>query len=218
MLRRLVDGISGEPYYVNAIDQQFRRAVLALAWPMEPIAGAIVVLGELRHKPTVIGEARHIHLLDEVRSHNPAELIHDAERLMRQNHVPRIITPDDDARSMLIDVENDQRRAQRRYPLRYEPPIQWRGKGTGMLTYYLSLLQTRLVGAKTIFFGPSSSLPSEVSQASTAQQQTTEPRMDKWPGVCALCWAVEAIDCNPMHEWSYGAMQPGGHADAIGGY
>ncbi|MFR8276312.1 MAG: hypothetical protein ACLU98_08250 [Desulfovibrio fairfieldensis] len=42
--------------------------------------------------------------------------------------------------------------------------------------------------------------------------------MIQWPGVCALCWALEAIDMQPMGEWGGRQSGVGGPADALGGY
>ena len=153
MLKRLTDIITGEPYLEDVQGRQYRRAVCALAWPWHPLPGAVVVLGEMRHPPTVMGEARHIYLLAEERSDSPAQLIQTAERYLLRFKTPRIVTPEDDRRIALLDVENDKRRQERKSPLRTEPPLMWHGKGEGLLPYYLSLLQARVKDAKTLELG-----------------------------------------------------------------
>ena len=216
MLNRLTDIITGEPYLADVRGRQYRRVVCALAWPWHPLPGAVVALGEMRHPPTVLGEARHIHLLAEERSDSPAQLILTAERYLLRFKAPRIVTPEDDRRIALLDVENDKRRQERKSPLRTEPPLMWHGKGEGLLPYYLSLLQARVKDAKTLELGPDTGLPIEATQASA--EDAMSGAMIQWPGVCALCWALEAIDMQPMGEWGGRLSGAGGPADALGGY
>lgn len=219
MLRRLTDYITGEHYLQDRTGQQYRRTVCALAWPWHPLPGCVLVLGELRHRPTCIGTPRHVFLLAEQRSDDPAALLRTAERFQFQHGTPRIITPEDDDRILLIDVENDRRREERKPPLRTEPPLRWQGKGEGLLPYYLSLVQTRIVGDKTLHFSSTSSVPAEAGLASTAAAGSMTAAMIQWPAVCALCWALEALDMQPMPEWrGYGHGTPGGPADSLGGY
>lgn len=219
MLRRLTDGITGERYLQDRQGQQYRRTACALAWPWHPLPGCVLVLGELRHRPTCVGEPRHIFLLAEQRSDNPAELLRTAERFLFQHGAPRIITPEDDDRILLIDVENDRRREERKTPLRTEPPLRWHGRGEGLLPYYLSLVQARIVGDKTLHFSAVSTVPAEAGMASDAATESMNAAMIRWPAVYALCWALEAMDMQPMPEWrGYSHGVPGGPADGLGGY
>ena len=59
-------------------------------------------------------------------------------------------------------------------------------------------------------------LPIEATQASA--EDVMGGAMIQWPGVCALCWALEAIDMQPMGEWGGRLSGAGGPADALGGY
>ncbi len=216
MLRRLKDNITGEPFLRGRSGREFRRTVCALGWPWPPRPGCVVVLGEMRHAPTALGERRHILLLSEEWSESPAKLLESAERALRLYHARRIVTPEDDPRIALVDADNDARREERRVPLRTESPLAWHGRGEGLLPYYLSLLHARVKDAKTLFLGASSRLPADVALADS--EATPQSAMLQWPGLCALAWAVEALDMQPAREWSARATLPGGPADALGGY
>ena len=219
MFKALTDCITGEPYYVDVVTgQQYRRAVCALAWPWHPLPGCVVALAEHRNRPTVLGEARHVDVMAEAFSTSPEELIRTADRWMRAFHVARLVTPDDDNRLTLIDLENDKRREERKAYLRTEGPLTWHGKGEGLMQFYTSLLHARISDAKTLTFGRKSELPTAVQPVIAAPENMDKP-MVKWPAVCALCWAVEAIDLSPLPEWGGAdSGMPGGPADAVGGY
>ncbi|MEE0814794.1 MAG: hypothetical protein U0M13_03950, partial [Desulfovibrio fairfieldensis] len=77
-------------------------------------------------------------------------------------------------------------------------------------------LQARVKDAKTLELGPDTGLPIEATQASA--EEAMDRAMIQWPGVCALCWALEAIDMQPMGEWGGRQSGVGGPADALGGY
>lgn len=217
MLRCLKDNITGEPFLRDHEGRDYRRTVCALGWPWSPLPGCVLVLGEMRHAPTTLGERRHIRLLFEEWSTSPAKLLETAERALRLYGARRIITPEDDPRIALVDADNDARREDRRVPLRTESPLAWHGRGEGLLPYYLSLLHARVKDSKTLFLGASSRLPGDVA---LADSETTPPQsaMLQWPGLCALAWAVEALDMQPVREWHARATLPGGPADALGGY
>lgn len=219
MFKALTDCITGEPYYVDVVTgKQYRRAVCALAWPWHPLPGCVVTLAEYRNRPTVLGEARHVDVMDETFSASPEELIRAADRSMRAFKVPRLVTPDDDNRLTLIDLENDKRREERKAYLRTEGPISWHGKGEGLLPFYTSLLHARIIDAKTLNFGRKSELPTAV-QPVIAAPENIDKAMIKWPAVCALCWALEAIDLQLLPEWGgKDTGMPEGPADAVGGY
>jgi len=221
VFKLLRDVVTQEPYYVDSFSgQMYRRAVCTLAWPWHPYPGWVVVLGEYRHKPTTMGEARHLQILSETESQSPEELIRTVDRYLRQYHIPRVITPEEDKRVTLIDLENDKRRAEKKPYLRTESPINWQGKGEGLIPFYMALLNARINDAKTLFFGHASNIPSAVQYIFNAKSDhlSTMP-MIEYPPVCALCWAIEAIDLNPMAEWGAGGSgMPSGFADQVGGY
>lgn len=225
-LRELKDCVTGEPYLRGEDGREYRRAACALCWPAPPLPGCVVALGEARRAPTVAGtERRHLHLLFEEWSDSPRALIDHAERALRLCRARRAVTPDDDPRIALVDAANDARREERLPPLRTEPPLAWHGQGEGLLPYYLSLLHARVVDAKTLHLGTDSRLPASIAQADSPDIPA-RTAMLRWPGLCALGWAVEALDMRPMREWgrewgrNRSARPTGmeGPADMLGGY
>lgn len=214
MLQRLTDAVTGEPYLLDRhTGRQYRRTVCALAWPWHPLPGCVLALGEARFRPTTAGEDRHVFLLAEERSESPARLMEAAESFLRRYAAPRIIAAETDPRFRLLEAENDRRRRERKPALRLDAPLSRQGGGEGLLPYYLSLLQGRVQDAKTLFLGRTSGIPDEAARAGT--DGTADMR--QLPGLCALSWALEALDMQPMSEWR--ARTDGfGPADPLGGY
>lgn len=68
---------------------------------------------------------------------------------------------------------------------------------------------------KSLYFGGdcSGSLEMENLEPKDASRKALE-----MPGVCALCWALEYLDVNPMPEWGERRHAEGGPADPVGGY
>lgn len=217
MVRKLYDNVTGEPYFLEVrTNRQFRRTACGLAWPWgDLVAGCVLVLGELRAPPNALGARRHLHVLAEERSFSTDEMLDHAERLQALWLFPRVITPSSDKRIILLDAFNDARRRERKPILRSSDPAMWQGKGDGMLPYYVSLLQARITDDKSLFFGADCSARDE---AKRMNEKDLSRKMVEEPGVCALSWALEEIDANPMPEW--GARHRGhyGPADAVGGY
>lgn len=216
-LQALKDNVTGERYLRGPDGREYRRAVCALSWPSPPQPGCVVALGEARHAPTVAGERRPLFLLREDWSESPQELLDMAERALRQCRARRVVTPDDDPRIALVDARNDTLREDRRPLLRTEPPLAWHGRGEGLLSYYLSLLHARVKDAKTLYLGPSSRLPAAVALAD-GPDVSTQTAMLRWPGLCALGWAVEAADMRPLRETGAARRRVDGPADILGGY
>lgn len=222
-LRRMTDHLTGEPYLLHPqTGQQFRRTVCALAWPMPPYPGCITVVGEARHLPTVLGEPRHLWTMLEYQSPSQSDIITTVEQVLWRYQTPRVITPVDDDRYLLIEVHNDARRAERKPPIRIDTPIRWHGKGEGLMPYYLSLLQRRLVDDKTLHMGQFYAAQDEYRMAQGNDDGVALMRasMSSWPALCALCWCIEAVDMqgDPMGLYAMGSGLPSGHADPLGGY
>lgn len=217
MLRKIQDRVTGEPYYSEvSTGRQFRRTTCALSWPWAEEAGCVIVLGELRNPPTQLGARRHVHVLAELRSHKPHELLDTTERFQCLFLFQRLVTSGSDDRVVLLDDYNDTRRRERKPILRTTDPAAWHGKGEGMMPYYISLVQRRVEEEKSLFFGPDCAARDDVRRAGKGDLTR---KMLEMPGVCALCWAVEEIDVNSLDEWHIrNRVRYSGPADALGGY
>ncbi|MBQ7607971.1 MAG: hypothetical protein IJU76_08395 [Desulfovibrionaceae bacterium] len=217
MFKAIKDTLTQEVFFLDvATHTQYRRTVCALAWPWLPSPGAVVVLAERRNKPPVLNEKRHLDLVAECISETPDELMSQADRYMAAFKVPQLVTPVDDERIALLDALNDERRERRKQPLRYQHPVEWHGKGEGLLPYYVSLIRARIVNAKTLHFSQYSQLPAECAVLNSDTMPLTQA-MITMPSVCALAWAVEAIDRDEPHSLDTSALLQG-PSDRLGGY
>lgn len=194
---------------------EYRRTVCALAWPYGDAQGCAIVLGELRNPPNILGARRHLHVLDERRSANPDKLLDEATRMQVRWIFPTVITPVEDPRCILIDAYNAERRRERLPVLRTAEPIAWKGKGEGILPYYVALIQRRVVDDKSLHFGPNCTARDDMQRIGN---DDLSGRMIELPGVCALSWAVENIDVDALPEWHERTHITAGPADLLGGY
>lgn len=216
MFRKLRDRVTGEPYIQDTESGLcFRRTAGALAWPGSRDAGSVITLGELYAPPNQLGARRHVHVLKEARSFDSEELLQGAA-LMRERYVVDVlVTPIDDERFLLLEEFNDRRRRARLPVLRADNPVNWHGRGEGLLPYYAQLIERRLRSEKSLFLGTDCSGALEMERLSP---DDANGKMLDFPGVCALCWALEYLDANPLSEWGERRGGERGPADLVGGY
>lgn len=216
MFKKLRDIITGEPYIQDMnTKRRFRRTVSALAWSYGQESGSVITLGELYAPPNQLGERRHVHVLKEARSFDSEELLQGAA-LMRERYVVDVlVTPIDDERFLLLEEFNDRRRRARLPVLRADNPVNWHGRGEGLLPYYAQLIERRLRSEKSLFLGTDCSGALEMERLSP---DDANGKMLDFPGVCALCWALEYLDANPLSEWGERRGGERGPADLVGGY
>lgn len=216
MFRKLRDNVTGEPYIKDTKSTQcYRRTISALAWPYGQENGSVITLGELYSLPSQLGGRRHIHVLKEVRSCDSEELLQSASLMQSRYVVDVLVTPIDDERFLFLEEYNDRQRQARLPLLRADNPVNWHGRGEGLLPYYASLVSRRLGAEKSLYFGGDCSGSLELERLSPDDARRN---MLDFPGVCALCWALEYLDANPITEWGerYGGER--GPADSLGGY
>ena len=153
-IRTLRDAMTQETFFLeNRTGRQFSRIVAALAWPHGIAQGCVIVLGEIRGRPAVLNVHNHVHVLNEYRSGDVADLVDMAVRLYEDWSASCVITPGDDRRVVFLDAANDDLRRERRRRIRITDPQVWNGSGERVLPFYLGILQQRIVGEKTLFFG-----------------------------------------------------------------
>lgn len=218
MLTQRYDVATGEPYLqeVSSPKRMFRRVVAALAWPFGVVPGCLLVLGEIRTPPNRLTARRKLVVLAEERDMDATALLDLAVRKQALFRFPNLVTPESDPRVVLLDDFNDHQRRNRRAVLRIVSPLGWTSaKGEGLLPYYFGFFNRRLVGEKSIDFGPVCTARDEMARLGPDDMRRT---MIELPGVCALCWAVEEMDEQPMPEWGEKRSVGVGPADAIGGY
>ena len=154
-------------------------------------------------------------MLKEARSFDSEELLQGAA-LMRERYVVDVlVTPIDDERFLLLEEFNDRRRRARLPVLRADNPVNWHGRGEGLLPYYAQLIERRLRSEKSLFLGTDCSGALEMERLSP---DDANGKMLDFPGVCALCWALEYLDANPLSEWGERRGGERGPADLVGGY
>jgi len=215
MLRKKI-GIIGDPYLLDVTTgTEYRRTVCALAWPYADVHGCVIVIGELRHPPAMMDARRHVHVLGEARSASPDKLLEEAARMQVKWLFPTVVTPVGDPRITLVDQYNADRRRARLPVLRLVEPSAWRGKGEGLLSYYMAILQRRITDDKSLHFGPDCTARDEAQRAG---KDDINRKMIEMPGVCALAWAVENMDVEAQPEWYERRHIIGGPADQHGGY
>lgn len=216
MFGKLRDVITGEPYIQDmSSGRRFRRTVSALAWPHGQESGSVVTLGELYSPPNQLGTRRHVHVLREVRAFDAEELLQSASLMRSRYVVDVLVTPVDDERFILLEEYNDRQRRARLPLLRADNPVRWKGRGEGLIPYYAELVGRRLGAEKSLFFGEDCSGSLEMERLSPEDANRKALEM---PGVCALCWALEYLDANPLPEWGERRRAEGGPADPVGGY
>lgn len=212
-IRTLRDAMTRETFFLeNRTGRQFSRIVAALAWPHGMARGCVIVLGEIRGRPAVLNVHNHVHVLREYRSGDVADLVDMAVRLYEDWSASCVITPGDDRRVVFLDAANDDLRQERRRRIRMTDPQAWNGSGERMLPLYLGLLQQRIVGEKTLFFGPDCTAASETQRLGS---EDVDRRMTDYPGAAALLWAVAEMDLNRRRGE---AREHVGPADRLGGY
>lgn len=81
-----------------------------------------------------------------------------------------------------------------------------------MLPFYLGILQQRIVGEKTLFFGTDCTAASETQRLGS---EDVDRRMTDYPGAAALLWAVAEMDLNRRRGEAREHLGP---ADRLGGY
>ena len=179
-IRTLRDAMTQETFFLeNRTGRQFSRIVAALAWPHGIAQGCVIVLGEIRGRPAVLNVHNHVHVLNEYRSGGVADLVDMAVRLYEDWSASCVITPGDDRRVVFLDAANDDLRRERRRRIRLTDPQAWNGSGERMLPFYLGLLQQRIVGEKTLFFGPDCTAASEAQRLGS---EDVDRRMTDYPG------------------------------------
>lgn len=96
----------------------------------------------------------------------------------------------------------------------YGSPIRRHGTGVGsrVLPFYLGILQQRIVGEKTLFFGTDCTAASETQRLGS---EDVDRRMTDYPGAAALLWAVAEMDLNRRRGEAREHLGP---ADRLGGY
>ena len=216
MFKKLRDIITGEPYIQDMnTKRRFRRTVSALAWSYGQESGSVITLGELYAPPNQLGARRHVHVLREVRSFDSEELLQSASLMQGRYVVNVLVTPIDDERFILLEEYNDRQRRARLPRLRADNPVNWKGRAEGMIPYYAEMVGRRLGAEKSLYFGGdcSGSLEMENLEPKDANRKALE-----MPGVCALCWALEYLDANPLPEWGERRWNMDGPADTLGGY
>ena len=155
--------------------------------------GCVIVLGEIRGRPAVLNVHNHVHVLNEYRSGDVADLVDMAVRLYEDWSASCVITPGDDRRVVFLDAVNDDLRRERRRRIRITDPQAWNGNGERVLPFYLGILQQRIVGEKTLFFGTDCTAASETQRLGSGD---VDRRMTDYPGAATLLWAVAEIDLN----------------------
>ena len=135
----------------------------------------------------------HVHVLNEYRSGDVADLVDMAVRLYEDWSASCVITPGDDRRVVFLDAANDDLRRERRRRIRITDPQVWNGSGERVLPFYLGILQQRIVGEKTLFFGTDCTAASETQRLGS---EDVDRRMTDYPGAAALLWAVAEMDLN----------------------
>ena len=164
-IRTLRDAMTQETFFLeNRTGRQFSRIVAALAWPHGIAQGCVIVLGEIRGRPAVLNVHNHVHVLNEYRSGDVADLVDMAVRLYEDWSASCVITPGDDRRVVFLDAANDDLRRERRRRIRITDPQVWNGSGERVLPFYLGILQQRIVGEKTLFFGTDCTAASETQR------------------------------------------------------
>ena len=191
-IRTLRDAMTQETFFLeNRTGRQFSRIVAALAWPHGIAQGCVIVLGEIRGRPAVLNVHNHVHVLNEYRSGDVADLVDMAVRLYEDWSASCVITPGDDRRVVFLDAANDDLRRERRRRIRITDPQAWNGNGERVLPFYLGILQQRIVGEKTLFFGTDCTAASETQRLGSGD---VDRRMTDYPGAATLLWAV--VDLN----------------------
>ena len=118
-IRTLRDAMTQETFFLeNRTGRQFSRIVAALAWPHGIAQGCVIVLGEIRGRPAVLNVHNHVHVLNEYRSGDVADLVDMAVRLYEDWSASCVITPGDDRRVVFLDAVNDDLRRERRRRIR----------------------------------------------------------------------------------------------------
>lgn len=152
-IRTLRDAMTQETFFLeNRTGRQFSRIVAALAWPHGIAQGCVIVLGEIRGRPAVLNVHNHVHVLNEYRSGDVADLVDMAVRLYEDWSASCVITPGDDRRVVFLDAINDDLRRERRRRIRITDPQAWNGSGERVLPFYLGILQQRIVGGEDAVF------------------------------------------------------------------
>ena len=212
-IRTLRDAMTQETFFLeNRTGRQFSRIVAALAWPHGIAQGCVIVLGEIRGRPAVLNVHNHVHVLNEYRSGDVADLVDMAVRLYEDWSASCVITPGDDRRVVFLDAANDDLRRERRRRIRITDPQVWNGSGERVLPFYLGILQQRIVGEKTLFFGTDCTAASETQRLGS---EDVDRRMTYYPGAAALLWAVAEMDLNRRRGEAREHLGP---ADRLGGY
>lgn len=215
-VRLLHDNVTSEPYFQERGNgRQFRRIVGALAWPFTDIPGCLLMVGELRNKPNVLGARRHLHVLAEYRTPDVSELLDGVARLQENWLCGLWVTPTDDPRIALLDDYNDMLRRERRRRIRFVSPPGWEGNGGRLMSLYLGLIQQRIVGEKSLQFGQGCTARDEARRLDRSAMQG---KLLEHPGAAALFWAVAEMDLHPLPELGERGKQPSGPACALGGY
>lgn len=213
-VRLLHDNVTSEPYFQeNARGRQFRRIVGALAWPFTDIPGCLLVVGELRNKPNVLGARRHLHVLAEYRTQDVGELLDEVTRLQEDWLCGLWVTPTNDPRIILLDDHNEKLRRERRRRIRFVSPPGWEGQSEPLAALYLGLIQQRIVGEKSLQFGQDCTARDEVRRLDRSAMQG---KLLEHPGAAALFWAVAEMDLHPVPDRGSGPAL--GPACQLGGY
>lgn len=214
-LTQATDALTGETYFREPrTGRQFRRVVGGFAWPFAVQPGCLLILGEERNPPCVVGERRHVHVLAEYRDRDVAALMDMGARLQEDWACRVWVTPCDDPRVILLDDYNDTLRRERRRLIRITEPRAWRADGARLIPFYLGILQQRIVSEKTLHFGTDCTASDEARRLGHGN---TTDKVVEHPGAAALFFALAEIDVNPMPEWG-GRGKHGGAADPVGGY
>ena len=215
-LKQLTDNITREVYLLDVESGiEYRRTTGGLAWPGNGRHGCLVVLGECRNTPNVLGLRREIKLLQEVHSDNTQKLVDSVVSLTSAFLVRSWATPGVDKRAWMLDDMNDMLRKQKKIPVRFGDPEEWTGRGEGLMSFYLALVERRTKGEKTLYFGKGSACSDEISKLG---EKDLAGKPTDYPGAAALFFALAEIDVNPIADFRQGNTSLTGPADNLGGY
>ena len=219
IVTHLTDAVTREPYYRTVDGRQWRRLVGAVTWPYDKARrpGCVIILGELRASPTVLGAERHdVYCLDEYLHDDVTEIVRMVSDMTDDWRIPSWATPLRDERHYLLDDANDNRRIMRLPKIRYADPPGYMGKGEGQIPYFFSLIQRRTRSEKSLYLGSDRMCASET--LALDESRDSNATVTAFPAFAALAFALAEIDLHPLREWGMRSNIHGGPANLVGGY
>lgn len=211
-----------ERYYIDpASGINYRRTTAGLCWPENGMDGAAIVLGETRSRQCFHGNRRHdVHVLEEVRTGNVADLLDHMARMTAYYYVARWALPTYDKRFYMIEDINDILKETRQPIINVGDPQGLEGKGEGQVKFYHALVQARTLNEKTLFLhGATAS--DEIRQMDDRQEggkADGDRKPSDFPGAAALFFALAEIDMVRLPEAWERDEYDFSAADNLGGY